>query len=328
MTETGNGRLPPGPDTPFSEPITRSWKVGPLRRSWSNAQTGDRLFLGWLGVAAVALVLVLVVAYSPIYLYFFVWTLGVGVPLFVYRDRVREFLTRLPGHPLLRFMALGALMVLSEETVAALVNTMKEGFTPGLWAERIPQFWLFNLMVFLPLFLGWYLVSRRFGYSMHEAIYLAGAVGVYSEHILPYWITDPHVAAIFTPVEIATYAVIALPPFLSVPWPAPAVRPLPTWARYVTLPVIPILLAGVGAFGAETLRVFVPVRRAATATDNGRSHARSRSGRQGVAGNGESGGPTPQARRPKEDEPTRHPRGRATLLGQGEAMRGERRGRV
>ncbi len=229
-----------------------------LRRTWSEMQTGDRVFLGWLGVAAAALVLVLIVAYSPIYFYFYLWTLGAGVPLFVHRDRVRRFVARLPGHPLLRFMALGTLMVLSEETVAALVNSMKEGFTPGLWAERIPQFWLFNLMVFLPLFLGWYLVSRRFPFSRHEAIYLAGAVGVYSEHILPYWITDPIVAAIFTPVEIATYAVIALPAFLSVPWPAPIVRPLPTWVRYVAFLVIPVLLAGVGAFGAETLRGIVP----------------------------------------------------------------------
>ena len=258
IAEAVDGLPPTGPDTPFSEPSKRSPIAGPLRRAWSDAQTGDRLFLGWLSVAVVGLVLVLAVAYSPIYLYFFLWTLGVGIPLFVCRDRVRGFVTHLPGHPLLRFIALGTLMVLSEETVAALVNVMKEGFTPMLWAERIPQFWLFNLMAFLPLFLGWYLVSRWFRYLLHEVIYLAGAVGVNSEHILPYWISDPLVAAIFTPVEIATYAVIALPAFLSVPWPSPGGRPLPTWLRYAAFLVIPVLLAGVGAFGAETLRGIVP----------------------------------------------------------------------
>ncbi len=220
--------------------------------------TGDRIFLAWLVAAALALVLVLVVAYSPIYLYFFVWTLGVGIPLFLYRDRVRAFVLQLPGPPPLRFLALGALMVLSEETLAALVNSMKEGFTLGLWFQRIPQFWLFNLLVFLPLFLGWYLVSHRWNYTLHEAIYLAGVVGVYSEHILPYWITDPLVAAIFTPVEIATYAVIALPAFLSVPWPAPGARSLPTWARYLLILLVPVLFAGLGAFAAETLRASVP----------------------------------------------------------------------
>ena len=39
-------------------------------------------------------------------------------------------------------------------------------------------------------------------------------------------------------------------------------------------------------------------------TDKDRSHAVGRSGRQGVGGNPESEGPTPQARGPKENEPT------------------------
>lgn len=45
-------------------------------------------------------------------------------------------------------------------------------------------------------------------------------------------------------------------------------------------------------------------RQATMKTDNSRSHEISRSGRQGVSGNAGSGGPEPQARGPKANEPT------------------------
>lgn len=226
---------------------------------WKSYRLADRAFLLWLGVATAILVLLEFLAYSPIYLYFFAWTLGVGLPLFLYRDAARAAVrTILRRAPFLRFLGLGAGMVLAEETVAALVNSMKEGFTVGLWLHRVPQFWLFNLLVFLPLFAGWYLVAGRLPYSLRETTYLTGAVGVYTEHILALWLTNPLVAAIFTPVEMATYAVIALPAMLSLPRTAAGKRSWPTWARYVALLVVPVVFAAVGAAAAEGLRGLQP----------------------------------------------------------------------
>ncbi len=226
---------------------------------WESYRWADRAFLVCLGIAGAILVFLEFVAYTPIYLYFFAWTLGVGIPLFLGRDAVRAAVRSiLVRTSLVRFLVLGATMVLAEETVAALVNSMKEGFSFGLWLHRIPQFWLFNLLVFLPLFLGWYLVARHVRYTLRETAYLTGAVGIYSEHILAIWFTNPLAAAIFTPVEIATYAVIALPAMLSIPLPAPRAYNWPSWARYVVILVVPIVLAGVGAAIAEGLRGFEP----------------------------------------------------------------------
>lgn len=232
--------------------------IAMLGTLWAHATRGERLFLVWLASAYCILTVWEFVAFDPSFLYFFLWTLGVGGCLFTFRGNVRALVRALPLGSFPRFIVIGAVMVLAEETVAALVNSAKEGFSVGLWLQRIPQFWLFNLLVFLPLFLGWYLIASHLPYTLREAVFLTGAIGILAEHILLFWLTDPLLAAVFSPIEVATYAGIALPSLLSLPLPLATQRPWPRWARYALMFVVPILLAFVGGSIAESIRAVHP----------------------------------------------------------------------
>jgi hypothetical protein len=172
----------------------------------------------WLAVALVFWVWYLATQpFVPQFLYPYLWLGLVGVPIWLGRRKLetRLRLWHIPGF--LKFALLGYGMVLAEEVLAALCNNLSERFEPGLYLQRIGQFWAFNVLAFTGLIVGWYLLARFVGYSRTEMFYVVGIFGLYSERTFLVLPTNPLAFVLFAPLIIFTYGLILTPAMLSLP---------------------------------------------------------------------------------------------------------------
>jgi hypothetical protein len=157
------------------------------------------------------------VSYTPQFLYFFIWTAGVGSIVWLRRDRIEKAVRAIRLGETTRFVLLGYAMVLAEEVVAAFVNNLSEGFTLRLFAVRILQFWALNIFAFTGLILAWAWMSRWLMFSRTERFYLTGLFGLYAERTIFVVFSNPLAFLFFAPLEILTYGLILTPAQLSVP---------------------------------------------------------------------------------------------------------------
>ena len=181
------------------------------------------------------------VTYIPQFLYFFIWTAGMGTVVWLSRDRLEKHLGTIRLGARTRFVLLGYGMVLAEEVLAAFVNNLSEGFTPALFMVRVLQFWAFNLLAFTGWILTWAWMSRSLGFSLRERFYLSGLFGLYAEKTIYEVFSNP-LAFLFTaPLEMLTYGLILTPAQLSVESHG-SMKSL-RLVRYLTALVLPILVA-------------------------------------------------------------------------------------
>ena len=199
-----------------------------------------RVMLGWLAVALIVWAWALLAGQPPQLLYPFLWLGLVGLPVWRWRRRIERAAQgwRAPG--LVKFMALGYLMVLTEEVFSALVANLSEGFSWPLFLIRVGQFWAFNLLAFTGLFVGWYFLVRKVGYSRGEIFFLTGFYGLISERVLIALPGQPLQTLLFMPLTIFTYGLIITPAMLSAPERAPR---WPWLARYPLGVALPYLCA-------------------------------------------------------------------------------------
>jgi hypothetical protein len=227
--------------------------VAPNESRWRVI--GVRLAVGWLAVALVFWGWALVAGQPIQLLYPFLWLGLVGLPVWRWRRGIKRAVQawRAPG--LVKFMALGYLMVLMEESFAALVNNLSEGFSWPLYFVRVGQFWAFNLLAFTGMFVGWYVLVRWVGYSRVEVFFLAGVYGLIGERVLLIAPTQPLLFALFAPLTVFTYGLIITPAMLSVPQRAPR---WPKIARYPLGIALPYLCAVPPVALLAALRIWQP----------------------------------------------------------------------
>jgi hypothetical protein len=217
-----------------------------------------RVSVGWLIVALIFWAWYLgAIAFAPQFLYPFLWLGLVGLPVWFWRRplAVRLRAWRFPGF--LKFMALGYLMMLIEEVIAALVNHLSEGFSWPLFVQRVGQFWALNLFTFTGFFLGWYLLARFIGYSRVEMFYLGGCFGLYSERVI-FLPLQGQLApfVLFAPLIIFTYGLILTPATLSLGEPR---KPYLIWPlRYPLAFLIPFLCSLPPVILLQSLRARFP----------------------------------------------------------------------
>ena len=206
-----------------------------------------RLALSWLVVALVFWGWALAVGKAaPQLIYPFLWLGLVGLPVWRWRRGIERAVQAWQAPGLVKFLALGYLMVLIEEVFAALVNNLSEGFSWPLFLVRIGQFWAFNLLAFTGLFVGWYALIRWVGYRRVEVFFLTGFFGLISERVLIVLPTQPLAFLLFAPLILFTYGLIITPAMLSAPerparWPWLARYPLGVALPYLCA-VPPLLL--------------------------------------------------------------------------------------
>ena len=197
------------------------------------------------------------VAFTPQFLYPYLWLGLVGLPVWLWRRPLARRLQawRFPGF--LKFMALGYLMVLIEEIFAALVNHLSEGFFWPLFLQRVGQFWALNLLAFTGFFVGWYLLARFIGYSRVEMFFLGGCFGLYSERVVFLLPTGQILQfVLFAPLMIFTYGLILTPAMLSL---GELRKPRLIWLlRYPLAFLIPFLCSIPPLIALQSLRASFP----------------------------------------------------------------------
>lgn len=143
-------------------------------------------------------------------MYYFIWLGIIGSLVFIFRDKLRDFVQRKKGGFFL-FLGIGYFMVLLEELFAAFLNHLTEGFSFPLFFERVGQFWVFNVFAFTGLFVGLYLLTRKIEYSFLELFFLSGAIGIFSEGIYLIVFSNPLEFFFSAPLIVLTYGLIVTP---------------------------------------------------------------------------------------------------------------------
>ncbi|MBA3826645.1 MAG: hypothetical protein H0X24_22435 [Ktedonobacterales bacterium] len=175
----------------------------------------------WSGIA-LALAALLVLAHAlPLQIgYYPALYLCVGLPIWRNRQRLARVLAQWQLPRLPKFLLLGYGMVLIEEIFAALFNHLTEGFSLGLYIQRVGQFWALNLFAFTGFIIGWYLLQRWLRFAFAEVFFLAGLFGLFSEHTYTFLFANPILFLILAPLNIITYGLIITPATLSMGTPA------------------------------------------------------------------------------------------------------------
>lgn len=236
------------------EPINPS--ANPQPPKWEKRI--GKFLAAWLGLSLVYFAIFLTFGeFQWQFVYYYVWLLVFGLPLWIFREPVRRWLVHWPAPGVFKFLSLAYGMVLLEEIFAALFNHLSEGFNLWLYLQRIGQFWLFNIFAFTGLiFAVWYLFNR-FDYSFGEMFGLAGLTGLYSERIIFLLPAQWPVFIVFAPIMLFTYGLILSPALLSVA--EKPRRKLPFLLRLMALFVVWYLFSQLPVLLLTVLRTNYPL---------------------------------------------------------------------
>jgi hypothetical protein len=150
------------------------------------------------------------------FIYYYVWLIVFGFPLWLYRDKASVIIKSWKVNRHLKFFLLAYAMVLLEEIFAAFLNHMSEGFNIWIFFQRVGQFWFFNILAFTGLIFAVWFLYNRFEYSFAEMFCLAGLTGLYSERIIFYIPAELQVFVVFAPIMLFTYGLILSPALISI----------------------------------------------------------------------------------------------------------------
>jgi len=178
----------------------------------------NKLMMGWLVLGFIFWIFYLAaVEFKYQFIYYLFIILFVGIPIWIYRERIKYSLRNWKRGNLAKFLILGYGFVLFEEIFAALFNHLSEGFNPVLYLGRIGQFWALNIIIFTGFYLGWYFLLKKFQYSYTEIFFTAGTWGLIAERVIYNLFSNPLYVLFLAPVMIFVYGIMITFPMLSIP---------------------------------------------------------------------------------------------------------------
>ncbi|MFX1258567.1 MAG: hypothetical protein ACFFAN_11950 [Promethearchaeota archaeon] len=205
-------------------------------------QAFDKIMLLWVGICLVFwLFFIIIFEFIFQFLYFFVWILCFGTFFWINKDFIKEKLRSWKVNSFFKFLIIGVGMVLLEEIFAALFNHLSEGFSFNLFLLRILQFWLFNVIVFTPWFIIWFILLKKFKYSVREVFYLAGICGLIFESIFFLLFLNPLGFLFITPLVIFTYGILIFPSVMGLEEECLSKKKINIFLKYVLSIIAPVL---------------------------------------------------------------------------------------
>ena len=173
-------------------------------------------------------------------LYYIIW-LSLSYYLFKKREYISVYLRRSPFSGFVTFVGLGIIMILVEETFAALaVNLLRVSSFFELLAS-IPQFYANNLLLLPGFIVAWYFLASRIAYTRKEIFILVGLFGLFSEKIYMHVLTIPILGIPLIPITMLAYMGIILPSLLSLR--ETGTREVPSYVRYFIGILFPIMMS-------------------------------------------------------------------------------------
>lgn len=173
--------------------------------------------------------------------YYILWLSFFSFVFWKRQDRWKEKLAsgRL-GQPV-TFIGLGLLMILIEETIAAItVNVLYVPNFSSLLAFT-PQYYANNLLLLSGFVVAWYLLTKWYAYTRGEIFVLVGIFGIFAEKIYTHILTIPILGIPLILPTMFTYFAILFPSLLSLE--PRNLKPLSKPAKYLFGFLFPILVS-------------------------------------------------------------------------------------
>lgn len=194
-----------------------------------------------LGLSLFFLVAVSIFTHHFLALYYVVWICGFGLFLWKKRTILEEKLAVWANGSFKKFLALGLMMILLEETLAGISMHLASIHSLGELIIGILQFWAFNLLTLPGFIIAWYLLLRRYFYSRSEIFILVGIFGLFAESVISKIIAFPLAGIALILPTMFTYAIIIAPSIMS--FRGGEGRPLPRFLRYLFSFIVPIFVS-------------------------------------------------------------------------------------
>lgn len=118
------------------------------------------------------------------------WVFGGGLLMFLSRDKVRAFVLRLPGHWQVKFVLFATILALTEEAVTVGMTNLAPlfGVQAGeayitASANYLDVVLRHSVIVFIPWFIAWALLLKRYNFSPFWVFLMTGLNGLLAESL-------------------------------------------------------------------------------------------------------------------------------------------------
>lgn len=113
------------------------------------------------------------------------------------------------------FISLGVLMILIEETFAAITVNILHVPSLGALLATVPQYYANNLLLLPGFVVAWYFLLKRYAFTRGEVFVLAGLFGLFAEKIYAHILSIPILGIPLVLPTMFTYFAILFPSLLS-----------------------------------------------------------------------------------------------------------------
>jgi len=116
------------------------------------------------------------------------WVFGAGTLMFIFRDRIRTCILRLPGQWQIKFILFATLLALTEEAITVGMTNLAPLFGVKVGEAYITASANYfdvvlrhSVIVFIPWFIAWALLLKRYAFSPFWVFLLTGLNGLLAE---------------------------------------------------------------------------------------------------------------------------------------------------
>ena len=122
------------------------------------------------------------------------WVIFCGLGMYIFRDRVRSFVQRVPADWQAKFIVFGILMALLEEAITTTMTNLAPFFGVKIGEAYITAstnyldvVLLHSVIVFIPWFIAWAWILKRYAFSPFWVFLLFGLNGLLAESLTFGW---------------------------------------------------------------------------------------------------------------------------------------------
>lgn len=122
------------------------------------------------------------------------WIVVCGSAMYIFRDRIRDLVLHIPAHWQVKFIVFGILMALLEEAITTTMTNIAPLFGVRIGEAYITAstnyldvVLLHSVIVFVPWFLAWAWILKRYAFSPFWVFLLFGLNGLFGESLTFGW---------------------------------------------------------------------------------------------------------------------------------------------
>lgn len=217
----------------------------------------QKIVLLLLVLSLIFLTLISLNAHHFLALYYVVWVGGIGSFIWKNRQQIEDVLAAWKVRRFQKFLFLGVIMVLLEETFAGISMHLATSRDIHYLIVGVLQFWTFNLLALPGFIIAWYLLLVRFYYTRKEVFVLVGLFGLFAESVGAKIIANPIAGAALILPTMFSYVIIITPSVMSFRKNEEG-KQLPPSLRYMLGCIVPIIVSLPFIYILSILKIHFP----------------------------------------------------------------------